>query len=122
MMIAQRLQHVEQPLVKQSDINHNSAGVKKQLHAIERNFKELSKDKISYLHRCFICAVTQNRGNSQSMADVLRSISHHTFNDHSLFANWCGYIQDKETYDHKIVPGGFQDPNLFNELKDIFYK
>jgi len=34
---------------------------------------------------------------------------------------WCGFIQNKENYNHKIIPGGFHDPQLYSAL-EIFDK
>ena len=110
------------PIGKLSDVNHTSKGVKKELFAIEKNHKELTRDAISYLHRCFTYAMAQNRGNSMAMANAIRCIPYHAFNKHEKCGNWCGYVQDKENYDHKIVPGGFTDEKLFEKLKSIFEK
>lgn len=110
------------PIIKQSDVNHTSGGVKKKLYSIQKSHQELTKDRIAYLHRCFMYAVAQNRGNSKAMADAIRCIPYHTFNDHSKCGDWCGYIRDKENYDHKVIPGGFEDERLFTDLKNIFDK
>lgn len=67
-------------------------------------------------------AVAQSRGDSKTMEDAIGSIAYHTFNDHSKCGNWCSYIRDKENYDHKVIPGGFEDEGLFLELKNIFKK
>ncbi|KAK0181800.1 hypothetical protein PV327_004048 [Microctonus hyperodae] len=56
------------------------------------------------------------------MADAIRCIPYHTFNDHSKCGDWCGYIRDKENYDHKVIPGGFEDERLFADRKNIFDK
>lgn len=56
------------------------------------------------------------------MAAAIRSIPHHAFNDHTQCGIWCGYIKDKENYDHRTVPGGFNNQNLFKDLKEVFYK
>lgn len=94
------------PIIKQSDVKHISEGVKKQLYSIQKSHLELTKDHITYLHRRFMYAVAQNRGNSEAMADVIRCIPHHTFNDHIKCGEWSSYVLDKEKYDHKVIPGG----------------
>lgn len=104
------------PIIKQSDVNHTSGGVKK-IYNIQKSHKELTKDRIVYLHRCFTYALAQNKGNSSGLATAIRSIPYHAFNDHSQCGTWCGYHEDKENYVHKVVPGGFEDPLLFEELK-----
>lgn len=58
-------------IVKHSDKNHTSTGVKKQLYKMEKNYQELNKDRISYLHRCFTYAVAQNKGNSVALAEAI---------------------------------------------------
>ncbi|XP_018314208.1 uncharacterized protein [Mycetomoellerius zeteki] len=109
-------------IVKHSDINHASGGVKKELYKIEKRHKELTKDGILYLHRCFTYALAQNKGNSAALADAIQCIPYHAFNDHSKCGTWCGYIIDKENYDHRIIPGGFHDFQLFESLREIFDK
>ncbi|XP_034230904.1 uncharacterized protein LOC117639401 [Thrips palmi] len=109
-------------IVKQSDMNHTSKGVKNTLYGIEKSFDEINGDAILYLHRCFTYALSQNRGNCGAMAVALRAIPYHAFNDHTICGDWCGYKKDPENYDHRIVPGGFTDPALQEKLIDIFNK
>ncbi|XP_024891144.1 uncharacterized protein LOC112466982 [Temnothorax curvispinosus] len=110
------------PILKQSDKNHASKGVKKQLYGIQKKHKKLTKEGITYLHKCFTYAIAQNTGNSIAMTAAIRSIPHHAFNDHTQCGIWCGYIKNKENYDHRAVPGGFSNQNLFQDLKEVFYK
>ena len=78
------------PEGKLSDTNHTSKGVKKQLYKIEKNHKEMTKNTITYLHRCFTYAMAHNRENSSAMADVITSIPYHAFNKHEQCGQWCG--------------------------------
>lgn len=110
------------PIIKQSDVNHTSGGVKKKIYNIQKNHKELTKDRIVYFHRCFTYALAQNKGDSIGLANAIQSIPYHVFNDHTKCGTWCGFVERKENYDHKIIPGGFQDQRLFEELKNIFDK
>ncbi|XP_043286870.1 uncharacterized protein [Venturia canescens] len=112
----------EHPIVKFSDINHASGGVTKELYKINNNHKckELTKDGITYLHRCFKYAMTTNKGDSVAMARDIQCIPYHAFNDHSKCGPWCGFHRDPENYDHTIIPGGFHDVQLFEALKNIF--
>lgn len=110
------------PIIKQSDMNHTSDGLKKKLYGIQRNHKELSKNCITYLHRCFTYAMCQNKGDSKAMADAVRNIPYHAITDHSRCGSWYGFTQDSENYDHRIIPGGIQDPELFEVLREIFDK
>ncbi|CAD6229694.1 GSCOCG00012126001-RA-CDS, partial [Cotesia congregata] len=49
--------------------------------------------------------LSQNKGNCSGLAAAIRCIPYHAFNDHT-----------------QLIPGGFQDPILFQELKKIFDK
>ncbi|XP_071641015.1 uncharacterized protein [Temnothorax longispinosus] len=109
-------------IAKLSDVNHTSKGVKKCLYNIEKQHKELTKDGITYFHRCFTYAMTQNRGKSAAMAEAIRSIPYHAFNQHEKCGQWCGYVKDKENYNHRMIPGGFTDLKLFEALKEVFDK
>ncbi|XP_011859310.1 PREDICTED: uncharacterized protein LOC105556809 [Vollenhovia emeryi] len=110
------------PIVKFSDKNHASGGVTKELYKIANNRKhrELTKDGIMYLHRCFTYAMSTNKGDSEGMAKTIRCIPYHAFNDHNQCGDWCGYLSDPENYDHSMIPGGFHDQELFKHLKDLF--
>ena len=68
-----------------------------------------------YLHTCFAYAIAQNKGDSKGLARAIEAIPYHAFNNHEKCGNWCGYIRDKENYDHSTIPGGFHDPKLFLE-------
>lgn len=50
-------------IVKFSDMSHTNKGVKKHLYNIQKEHKELTKDAIEYLQRCFSYAVAQNKKN-----------------------------------------------------------
>lgn len=108
------------PIIKQSDANHTSGEVKKKLFNSQKNYEELTKNCIIYLYRCFTDALSQNKGDSLSLANAIQSMPFHVFNDHSKCDSWCGYNGDKENYVHKVIPGDFEDPVLFTELKNIF--
>jgi DNA polymerase III epsilon subunit-like protein len=109
-------------IVKQSDANHTSKGVKSLLYDISKKHAEMNTETILYLHRCFTYAVAQNKGNSKTMAAAIKSIPHHAFNDHQFCGQWCGYQKDPENYEHRIIIGGFQDENLKCALINIFDK
>jgi hypothetical protein len=49
------------PIIKQSNVNLASAGVKKQLYGIEKSHQELTKDRTVYLNRRFMYPVAQNK-------------------------------------------------------------
>jgi hypothetical protein len=108
---------IHPPIIEQSNVDHATGGVKKQLYSTEKSHQELTKYCMVFLHGCFMYAVAQNKGNSKAMADAICCILYHTFNDHSKCGTWCGYLKDKVNYDHKIVPGGFKEQQLFEELR-----
>jgi hypothetical protein len=53
----------------------------------------------------------------KAMADAIHCILYHAFNDHNNCDTWSGYLQDKGNYDHKIVPGVFNDQQLIEGLR-----
>ncbi|XP_015120753.1 uncharacterized protein LOC107043683 [Diachasma alloeum] len=112
----------DHPILKRSDKNHASGGLRKQLYEMQKKIKELTKERITYLHRCFTFAVSQNLGNDAEMANAIRSIPLHACNDHTVCGAWCGYHDDPEKYEHSSVPGGFTDPKLSEELRRLFNK
>ncbi|KAK2578741.1 hypothetical protein KPH14_001033 [Odynerus spinipes] len=81
-------------IVKQSDRNHASKGVRNVLYktANDKNVKGMSADAIKYLHRCYTYAVAQNQGNSTALAASLRNIPYHAYDQHDNCGKWCGYL------------------------------
>ncbi|KAK0178582.1 hypothetical protein PV327_007460 [Microctonus hyperodae] len=123
MTIVPQFQYIVlQVSIKESDVNHTSGGAKKPLYLIQKSHQELTKDRITYLYRCFMYAVAQNRGNSKAMAYAIRCVPYDTFNGHSKREDWCGHIRDKENYDHEVISGGFEDEQLFTIIINIFEK
>lgn len=114
------------PVIKQSDTNHTSKGVKGLLFNIDKSKdpdKELTHDVIQYLHTCFTFGLAPNQGNEEKMAAVIKNIPYHAFNKHeNCIGDWCGYKKDPEHYDHKVITGGLTNPILFEELRSIFEK
>ncbi|KAF2885904.1 hypothetical protein ILUMI_20271 [Ignelater luminosus] len=106
-------------IAKFSDMNHTNKGVKKHLYNIQRKHKELTKDAIKYLQPCFSYAVAQNKENKVNMANSIRQILDHAFNNHQKCGRWCGYQHDKENYQHKIINGGFAEKSLYEALIKI---
>ncbi|XP_046614237.1 uncharacterized protein LOC124302290 [Neodiprion virginianus] len=60
--------------------------------------------------------------NTKEVADALRNIPDHAFNNHDNCGHWCRYVKNPLTYDHKVIKGGFQSPDLYKDLKHIFGK
>ncbi|KAE8751246.1 hypothetical protein FOCC_FOCC002074 [Frankliniella occidentalis] len=115
-------QQQTRPIVNQSDKNHTARGVSKTLFGMQKAHSELFPDAIRYLHRCFTYALSQNERDSVAMGVALRAIPLHAFNVNTICGNWFGYKKDPENYDHSVIPGGFTDPNLKNDLIDVFNK
>ncbi|KAF2883108.1 hypothetical protein ILUMI_23063 [Ignelater luminosus] len=109
-------------VIKLSDKNHTSRGVTNTIYKHANEHKELKNDSIAYLHRCFTYAISRNAGNCTEIANSLRNIPNHTFNNHSNCADWCRYAKNPTTYEHRVIKGGFQSPKLFEDLKTIFDK
>ncbi|KAK2578739.1 hypothetical protein KPH14_012590 [Odynerus spinipes] len=110
-------------IVKQSDRNHASKGVRNVLYktANDKNVKGMSADAIKYLHRCYTYAVAQNQGNSTALAASLRNIPYHAYDQHDNCGKWCGFKKDPKNYQHSnILNKSFKNPRLFEELKSIF--
>ncbi|KAK0071601.1 hypothetical protein PV325_012629, partial [Microctonus aethiopoides] len=66
-------QSASHSVLKLSDKNHTSKRVKNMLYKIQKNQdpdKELTKDSIAYLHRCFCYAVAQNTNNIAALTEA----------------------------------------------------
>ncbi|XP_017888613.1 uncharacterized protein LOC108630062 [Ceratina calcarata] len=66
--------------------------------------------------------MSQNRGNVMAMAASIKNIPFHAFNVHDNCGEWCGYLRNKENYEHRTVRGGLKNGILFEELKTVFQK
>ena len=111
-------------IIKQSDKNHTSKGVKTLLYKIDKSKdpdKEMTLEAIKYLHKCFTYAMAQHRGNVKKMAAAIANIPYHAFNIHDSCGKWCGYSTNKENCEHRTISGGFKNKTLFEELKSIFF-
>lgn len=112
-------------VVKFSDINHTSKGVKSMLYKLSTDRskdpdKELTTDAIKYLHRCFTYALHQHKGNVSELSVAIKNIPCHVFNYHENCGQWCGFIKNPKNYNHKVVSEGFKNEILFNELQILF--
>ena len=87
---------------------------------VKARVKELSKEAVDYLAKCFNYAVKQNKGNKTEMEKAIKNIPDHVFNMHENCDTWCKYKPSPETYTHKIIGDGFEDPELYSELKELF--
>ncbi|KAK0157293.1 hypothetical protein PV328_011051 [Microctonus aethiopoides] len=116
---------IDHPIIKVDDTNHTKKGVVNQLYKVtnsEDTLKELTKNSKDYLRRCFSFALEQHKGDAAGLAKALKNIPCHAFNKHNDCGDWCGYKADKENYDHRNIPDGFQSPELFKAITGIFDK
>ena len=116
---------VSHNIIKQSDKNHTSKGVKSLLYKFDKSKdpdKELTSESIKYIHKCFTYAMAQNRGNVVEMAAAVKNVPYHAFNIHDNCGAWCGYIKDKQNYEHRTINGGLKNKILFEELKTVFQR
>lgn len=112
-------------IFKRSDKNHTANGVKNVLHKIDKQKdpkKEMTSEVINYIHKCFTYAMSQNRGNSKMMATAIRNMPYHIYNHHNNCGDWCGYIKNKENYEHSTIIAGLKSLFLFDDMKEIFNK
>lgn len=108
-------------IIKHSDKNHTSKGVKSALYGIVKNYKELNSEAITYLTKCFGYCVSQNIGNEESMSAAIRNIPEHAFNNHqNCKQEWCQFLSKPDTYKHKVIGDGFKDQGLYVALKNLF--
>lgn len=71
---------------------------------------------IPHLKKCFSYAVAQNKGDSEHLAEAVRSIADHAFDRHDNCGKWC---KREESTSHTIK---LQDMILYQKLKDTFDK
>lgn len=115
-------EYSEPEVVKLSDVNHTSKGVTKHMFLLQKRHKELTKDTIDYLHKCFTYAVAQNKAHVDEMAHAIRQIPKHAFNDHDGCGIWCRYKGNEKNYEHQTIVGGFQSSSLLKDLTELFEK
>lgn len=73
-----------QKIFKLADSNHLQKHFGSELYALRNRYKEMRRcETIPHLKKCFAYAVSQNQGSSRELAETLRSIPNHFFNDHS---------------------------------------
>ena len=117
---------VSHVVIKWSDTVHAKRLFATSLYALQTNHKgTLSGKVISYLLTCFGYALSQNKGNVQSLQKNLRAIVAHAFGKHdncrTASVSWCGFLQDPNTYKHKSLPHGkdLQDEHLQKDLSTV---
>lgn len=101
---------------KLSDRNHLKKNFSKSLYKLT-NFKEMKKETIAHLKKCFGYALAQNAGDGNNLATTLRSIPDHIFNRHENCGSWC--VRKNGSGQQKIT---LIDPSLFDALSTLFEK
>lgn len=56
------------------------------------------------------------------MAEAIKNIPHHCFNDHVNCGTWCDFSKNPDTYKHSNIGDGFKETALFESLKILFSK
>lgn len=112
-------------VIKLSDKNHLSKGVKNLLYSILKARdpdREMNKNVIEYLDKCFSYAMAQNPGDERGLARALRAIPFHAYNNHSQCTDfsWCKYKENPGEYTHRTIGEGIQNPILFAAIDEIF--
>lgn len=101
---------------KLSDRNHLKKNFSKDLYKLNY-YKEMKKETIDHLKKCFGYAIVQNVGDSENLACTLRSIPDHMFDNHENCGIWCN--RKNGASKQKII---LSDNSLYNELSSMFTK
>lgn len=133
-MIARVKAEVDADIEKASDMNHSKKSLGRNLDTLANRLKPspLTVNVRNYITKCFSYAVHQNKGDPNGLAKALRSITPHSFGDHSTCdISWCGYLQKcgpnlegATPYKHSGLKDGKdldkgKNPDLFTGLSDI---
>ena len=103
---------------KLADNNHLIKHFVSELYDLAKTFKELKKQGvINHLKKCFCYAIAQNKGSSTDVAQAIKSIPDHVYNQHENCGEWCKRENDNKN--QKII---LKDELLYNSLRDIFLK
>ena len=81
--------------------------------------KEVTSDTKAYLKRCLSYAIEQNKGDIENLKKALINIPYHVFDVRENCGDWCKSKSEKEN-EPRNFPHGFESPNLFEALKEIF--
>ena len=116
-------QKLQWDINKHNDLNHLEKHVGGSLWALAKKHKVLSSGVISWLQtKCFMYAVTQNKGNPEKLREDLKAIVPHAFGEHNKCGDWCGYKKDPVSFEHSSLPKGqnFTGATLRSDLEKIF--
>ncbi|XP_066596884.1 uncharacterized protein [Prorops nasuta] len=106
-------------IFKLSDRNHLHKLFNSDLYKLRTQFSEMrKKNVVPHIKKCLCYAITQNKGNSLELANAMRSIPDHLFNNHENCGSWC--LQGKDRTSQQTVL--LKQEELYNTLKEVFYR
>ena len=114
-------ENCDHEILKFSDKNHASRGVKSLLYTLSLKHKQLTSKEIDHLQRCFNYAVSQNVGNVLGMKAAICNIANHAFDIHKDCGEWCGAAAKRENYEPTITLN-MTNLNLRNDVVEFFSK
>ncbi|KAH0546618.1 hypothetical protein KQX54_012305 [Cotesia glomerata] len=75
-------------IFKLADQNHLKKNFSQDLWKLS-NFKEIKKNSIDHIKKCFSYALAQNVGDSKNLAKAIRNIPNHLYDNHENCGSWC---------------------------------
>ena len=106
---------VEYEIEKWTDVNHSKRTLGSRLYSVKETVKGLNSTVITYIQKCFVCAIKQHANDPTGMKNNLQLIAPHVFGDHSgcQGAKWC-------KFDHSDLPDGrnLQGEDLRSAIED----
>lgn len=107
---------------KLSDNNHIKKTIGNCLYNLQKSHKVLQSRVISYIQRCFVFALGQNKGDPIGTGKAIENIVPHVFGVHGgCDDTWCKFKQDA-THEYTDLPHGkcLQGDDLREALSRLF--
>ena len=111
---------ISHSITKWSDLAHVKKACGNALWKLASKFQELNANSISYLQRCLMYAVKQNKGKETAVAEAIKAIPNHVFGEHSKCGDWCRYNENPVTYKHRNIDSDFKNRTLKEKLIEIY--
>lgn len=113
---------VDGSIVKWSDVNHLKKSLGNKLYELKKAHPQLTETVIKSVQKNFAYAMTQNKADPEGLGKSLSAVPQHMFGNHDGCGSWCGYLKDKENYQHRNLPRGkdLTSPALKSALEDLF--
>lgn len=100
---------------KLADKNHLTKNFTKDLYKMRDAHSQLNrKGAITHIKKCFGYTLSQNKGDSENLANTLIDLTNHLFDQHENCGDWCE--SDKK---HSVK---FSDVELYKKLVQFFKK